>query len=213
VSEDKIVLQAFPESQAASLTGLSASRLRQWNRSGFFKPSFRNEPGHGEYNRLYNFKDIVCLKVISVLLNEHGIPVPVLRETLKRLFRLDQSRWASETLYVLGKRVYFDAKDVEAFQDATSDQLALHHLPLRMVQTELEKAVYETRGRDPNSYGLISKARGVVGSQPVIQGTRITVRAIKDLLDEGLSIKKIREYYPHLTPEDIHAAGQYNKAA
>jgi len=205
MSGDGLLLRAFSEDQAAMLSGLKPARLRDWNRKGFFTPSFRNDPAPGSDSRLYTFKDVVCLRTLAVLVSEHDIGLPVLRETQRKLFEMDQSRWASETLYVLGKQVYFDPQDVEAFQSATSTQLVLHNIPLRRVQGEVEEAVVAMRGRDPNTIGKIDKVRGVRGSRPVISGTRIPVSVVQELLDDGHSVTDVTEFYPTLKADDVDA--------
>ncbi|MDV7395125.1 DUF433 domain-containing protein [Arthrospira platensis SPKY1] len=46
--------------------------------------------------------------------------------------------------------------------------------------------------------------------KPCIAGTRITVQAVLELLDAGLSFEQIiRDYYPDITTKDIQACIQY----
>lgn len=45
----------------------------------------------------------------------------------------------------------------------------------------------------------------VCGGKPRIQGTRIQVALILEILESGGSIQEILEYYPHLQKEDILA--------
>jgi len=46
--------------------------------------------------------------------------------------------------------------------------------------------------------------------KPCIQGTRITVQSVLELLNEGLTFDAIiREYYPDLQVDDIRACLQY----
>jgi uncharacterized protein (DUF433 family) len=46
--------------------------------------------------------------------------------------------------------------------------------------------------------------------KPCIAGTRITVQAVLELLDAGLSFDQIvGDYYPAITVEDIQACIQY----
>lgn len=46
--------------------------------------------------------------------------------------------------------------------------------------------------------------------KPCIAGTRITVQAVLELLDAGLSFDQIvRDYYPAISVEDIQACIQY----
>ncbi|MCX7044951.1 MAG: DUF433 domain-containing protein [Candidatus Sumerlaeota bacterium] len=46
--------------------------------------------------------------------------------------------------------------------------------------------------------------------KPCVAGTRIPVQDILELIDEGISFQNIiRDYYPELKEEDIHACMQY----
>ena len=46
--------------------------------------------------------------------------------------------------------------------------------------------------------------------KPCVAGTRITVKSVLELLNEGLSFAEIiREYYPDLETDDIRACLQY----
>lgn len=51
----------------------------------------------------------------------------------------------------------------------------------------------------------------VLVGKPVIQGTRISVELIMDLLAAGYSAEQIIEQYDHLTREDIQACLAYAK--
>ncbi len=50
----------------------------------------------------------------------------------------------------------------------------------------------------------------ILTGKPVIQGTRIAVEFVLDLLAEGWSHAQITTSYPSLTDEDIHAALHYD---
>lgn len=46
--------------------------------------------------------------------------------------------------------------------------------------------------------------------KPCVAGTRITVQNVLELIDAGISFDAIvREYYPDLTLDDIHACVRY----
>ena len=49
----------------------------------------------------------------------------------------------------------------------------------------------------------------VLVGKPVIQGTRIAVEFLVDLLAEGWSHDQIVKNYPHISAEDIQAALHY----
>ena len=44
---------------------------------------------------------------------------------------------------------------------------------------------------------------GILGGKPVIQGTRIPVDLLLELVDAGLSVDDIVSEYPHLKREDV----------
>ena len=51
------------------------------------------------------------------------------------------------------------------------------------------------------------------GGRPCIRGHRIWVSMVLDLLAEGLTPQEIiREHYPQITPDDIHACISYGSA-
>jgi len=51
----------------------------------------------------------------------------------------------------------------------------------------------------------ISREPGVCGGEPVIKGTRVTLRTLLASLSEGDSIEEILADYPTLTSEDVRA--------
>ncbi len=44
---------------------------------------------------------------------------------------------------------------------------------------------------------------GILGGKPVIQGTRIPVDLLRELVDAGFSVDDILSEYPHLRREDV----------
>ncbi|MBI4036198.1 DUF433 domain-containing protein [Candidatus Daviesbacteria bacterium] len=51
----------------------------------------------------------------------------------------------------------------------------------------------------------------ILGGKPIVAGTRISVELILDRMSAGMSEKEILADYPHLAPEQIHAAVAYAK--
>ncbi len=49
----------------------------------------------------------------------------------------------------------------------------------------------------------------ILGGKPIIDGTRISVEFILDLLASGVSEEEILADYPHVTKEDIRACLRY----
>lgn len=52
----------------------------------------------------------------------------------------------------------------------------------------------------------ITRNKGICSGEPIIRGTRITVRDIVEYMKIYNSKERILKALPHLTPEDIKAA-------
>lgn len=59
----------------------------------------------------------------------------------------------------------------------------------------------------------IVSTKGVVGGKPRIQGTRISVEFLLELLESGMSTSDIQKEYPHISETDIRAALTYAKGS
>jgi DNA-binding transcriptional MerR regulator len=206
-----VVIAAFTEDQAHRLTGVSLRQLRYWSQDGFFKPGLEMQ-GEGEPSlRLYSFRDLVCLKIISQLRNESRVSLSHLKDVKESLAHLGDDVWAKTTLYVLNKRVVFHNPMTGEKEDAVSGQGVLQ-IPLKVVSGDMAEAVRALRRRPDASIGKIDvKLHGA--RNPMIAGTRISVRTIKEFIDAGFTIEQIVEQYPSLTPSDVRAAISYKDAA
>ena len=87
------IIAAFSEDQVERLTGLSKAQLRYWDRTGFFAPKLAEEDRRRAYSRLYSFKDVVALRTISVLRNQHNVPLQHLRKVAEKLSHLKDDLW------------------------------------------------------------------------------------------------------------------------
>lgn len=206
------VISAFTEDQVNLLTGISQRQLRYWAADKFYVPSIKIDDEDIGGLRLYNFRDLVCLKVINSLRNEYKIPLQELRKTKERLAHLGDDLWAKTILYVLGKKVVFDNPETGSKEEVSSGQGVLQ-IPLRVVAGQMKKAVTAMRQRNAETIGKIEKKRGVAQNQPVIAGTRIPVRSIKAFANAGYSEDDIIKQYPTITKEDIRAAINYKEVA
>lgn len=94
-------MTAYSQGEAARILGVSAARLRSWERSALVRPSARE----GE-RPAYGFRDLVCGKAILVLL-DHGVPLRRIRRTVEavreRIPELDEP--------VAQLRVWLDGSD------------------------------------------------------------------------------------------------------
>lgn len=59
----------------------------------------------------------------------------------------------------------------------------------------------------------IVSTRGIVGGKPRVQGTRISVEFLLELLESGMSTADIQKEYPHISETNIRAALTYAKGS
>ena len=210
--DSNVVIAAFTEDQVVRLTGVSRRQLRYWATDGFFVPSIKMEDERLAELRLYSFRDLLCLKIISSIRNESKVSFPELRKTKERLSHLGDDMWAKTTLYVHRKKIVFENPATGRKEEASTGQGVLE-IPLQVVSGRMEEAVRAMRKRNSESIGKIDQKRGVARNQPVIAGTRIPVQNIKSFHKAGYSIQAIQKQYPSLSREDIEAAINFKEVA
>lgn len=202
------VLAAFTEDQVVRLTGLGKSRLRYWDRTGFFKPSLAHANRRVAFSRIYSFRDVVALRTLKVIRHQYNVSLQHLRHVAEKMRSSHDNFWISTTLYVLNRRVHFvnpDDPASEKIEDVLNGQYALG-IPLRVIAEDTSRDVRELASRRAEEAGRIQRARSVRHNAWVIAGTRISVDTIKRFAQDGFSVSEINQQYPSLTPEDIKAA-------
>lgn len=203
------VIGAFSDEDAARLTGVSIYQLRDWDRSGFLRPSYAPEDRRQAYSRVYSFRDIVSLRVLNALRNENGVPMQHLRKVAAELAHLGDEKWTATTLFVLGKRVVFDDPRDSKRREVVSGQRVLD-VPLRVAISDTKRAIKELNHRRQGEYGHVLSGRFVQNNQPVFEGTRIPVASVKRYLDCGYSTDEVIEEFPDLSAKDIEAARTFD---
>lgn len=201
--ESDNVIAAFTVEQAARLTVLSRRQLGAWDRSGFFSPSLINAGG-GAYARLYSFRDLLSLKVLSQLRNEQRVSMSHLRDVKQALAHLGEDAWVKSTLYLLGKRVVIERDDATRHEAGSGQEV--FQIPLRVVAGGMRDRIEELNRRGDSEIGKIERKRGVMQNQALISGTRISVSSIKEFANAGYSVSEILNEYPSLSEEDVKAA-------
>lgn len=205
------VVSAFTEDQASRLTGVSVHQLRYWDRTKFFSPQMADENRRAAYSRVYSFQDIAALRVLNVLTKQYSVRVQHLREVAAKLCAMDNSAWSRTTLYVLKGKVNFDDPQSGRQREVASGQYAIG-IPLEKVVSDTKKDIETISRRDQSKIGKIERSRFVAQNSPVVAGTRIPVRIIKEFAEAGFSVDQIRSEFPTITSEDINAAIAFKTA-
>jgi DNA-binding transcriptional MerR regulator len=199
------IIAAFTEDQVVKLTKLSKNRLRYWDSTGFFKPSFIERGRHLPFGRFYSFKDIVALRTLEMLRVQNGVPLQHLRKVAEKLSELKSDYWSATTLYAINKRVIFDDPVSGRPLEVLSGQYLIG-IPLRRVIEDTQQEVSQMQRRLPTEIGKVTKAQGIQRRSWVIAGTRIPVASIQRLAEDGFSTDQIIREYPDLTEADIKVA-------
>jgi uncharacterized protein (DUF433 family) len=199
------VVAAFSEEQVQRLTNLTVSRLRYWDRSGFFKPSYAEDNPRLPYSRFYSFKDVVALRTIEMLRVQNNVPLQHLRKVAEKLAHLKDDLWTKTTLYVVNRKVVFAHPDTGLPQEVVSGQYLLG-IPLIQVISDTSADIDRMRQRSASQIGTVSRSKSISHNAWVIAGTRISVGAVQRLHEDGYSVDRIIDEYPDLTLDDVKAA-------
>jgi uncharacterized protein (DUF433 family) len=206
------VIAAFSEDHVYRLTGLAKGRLRYWDRTEFFAPSYTDENPRVPFSRIYSFKDIVALRVLEMLRVQNGVPLQHLRKVAESLSELGDDRWTSTTLWVLNKKVIIQPSGDERPREVVSGQYVLG-IELKRIVADTERDVRAMQTRSTDAIGRIVKMRGVSRNAWVVSGTRIRVDSIRRLHEDAYTVEQIIAEYPDLTEADVRAALAHDKAA
>ncbi len=202
---DSNVIGAFSEADASRLSGLSIGQLRDWDRSDFLRPAYARDGKHLPYGRVYSFRDIVSLRVLSHLRNVHGVSVQHLKQVSHKLAAFGDAKWTATTLYVLRKKVVFDdPRTGERVQIA--DGQRVFDIPLKVAIANTKRDIAFLNQREAEDAGRIVQSRFVMQNEPVFRKTRIPVAAVKRYIDAGFAPEAIIREYPLLTEDDVEAA-------
>jgi uncharacterized protein (DUF433 family) len=202
---DSNIIQAFSADHVVRLTGLSKAQLRYWDKTGFFAPTFAAGNRRSPFSGLYSFRDVVGLRTISVLRNEHKISLQHLREVAKELERHMANPWSTIMLSVRGKVVHFQEPDTRRVREALTGQYVAD-IPLEQIANDVAAEAGKLKQRSQKQIGKIARNRYTQHNAWVIAGTRIPVKAIWRFHKAGYSAEQILKEYPSLTIADIKRA-------
>lgn len=192
----------FTTERAARIVGMEESRLVRWVRSDLYQPVREH---------FFDFRDLVALRVLTVL-RDRGVPAASLRKLGRWLRDRHDRPWSELRFYSGGRSVYFDdPKTKKLVGHSPPGNLAFREVvqfDLDPVRNTVREAAAKINRRSP---GKVERTRGVQGA-PVVAGTRIPARTIRELRAEGLSTREILREFPGLKASDVDAALAHSAA-
>lgn len=204
-------LLAFTADHVCKVTALSKRQLGYWDSTGFFNPAYATENRRRPFSRIYSFRDVVGLRTIAILRKDHRLPLQELRKVGAWLQRHHETPWASLTIYVSGRRVYFDDPRTGLRMEAKPQGRPVLPFAMERVAQQVAIAAERLKKRKPQEVGKVIRNRYVVHNAPVLAGTRIPTSAISNLRDAGYTVRGIIREYPRLKPKDVQAAVKYEE--
>jgi DNA-binding transcriptional MerR regulator len=200
------LLAAFTPDQAERLSEVSQRRLAYWHKLGLVSPRYADDSRWLGYKRLYSFRDLVALRTLRSLRDDHHISMPELRKVDRCLRERYSEPWSSLRFWVLSGKVFFTEPVLNrVVSSKRPEQMALAY-EMEPVAAELRRRVEAFQARSPRQIGQVERRRGEMGSALLIAGTRIPVAAIRRFSEAGYGIAEIMAEYPSLTEQDVTAA-------
>lgn len=195
---------AIPAAAAARLSGVSERRLQAWDQAKLVQPSIRRKVSDRNTVRLYGFQELVELRVLTALHDRHMSPQHI-GKIIRRLREQGYDAPLRQLIYAVSeKELFFQHPNGDWEGGCRPDQIVIHEvLDLELVRQHVREALGQSRPR--SSEGVIERRRRVVGSKPVLSGTRTPVSAILSYVRRGYSDEKILEAFPNLTHSDIRS--------
>ncbi|MGI8912781.1 MAG: DUF433 domain-containing protein [Chloroflexota bacterium] len=199
-------LVAFTADQVIRLTGLTERQLRYWDRTGFFTAGYAGNRLRTPYGRIYLYRDVVGLRAIAVLRNEHHVPLQELQRVGAYLLKHHDVPWSSLRVFVGGHHVYFE--DPRTGLRLNPDDARQVALPIEMqtVESDTRARALRLRERVPEEIGQITRHRNVESNAWVLAGTRVPTAAVWEFHEAGYGADTILAAYPSLTPPDVQRA-------
>ncbi len=194
---------AFSIQEAARLGHVSEWQLRDWS-NDLYRPHWKSG--------LFTFRDLLALRTLSSLREK------VSRHELRRAGAAMRKHYAepwSRLRVGVGpkNRIYFADPKTGAWLSADGIEQRITPEALDHIAEQLERDVRHARQRDPRTYGKITRTRGVCGSRPRVDGTRITVDALRPFIDGSAPDRVILQEFPTLCAADIMAVRNFLAAA
>jgi uncharacterized protein (DUF433 family) len=204
-------LLAFTAEHIARLTGLSLRQLRYWDDTEFFAPTVLDDHSKRAFGRIYSFRDLVGLRTIAILRNQHKIPLQELRRVGAWLKDQHDTPWSSLRFMLQGRRVLFVDPVSGATVEPKGPGQTVLPIGLEPIASEMRDAASKLRERGPEQIGRVTRHRHVVHNAWTIDGTRIPTQAIWNFHASGYDVAAIIREYPRLTAADVTAAIDFER--
>lgn len=192
----------YTAAEAARIAKVPRSTVDYWAKTSLVFPS-----GRKKRPRLYTFQDLRDL-VVAQQLRDQGARVQDFRAALQYVRSIDYvERLAQANFWVSDGQLLYKPK---------GDLVAPHRHGQRVFEISMPK-VFQQLGASLASPTVLRPFERVLidpnvrGGTPVIEGTRIPTRLIRELSEDGLDAQEVIDLYPRLTVADVEAALEWER--
>ncbi len=207
------VFSAYTTEQAAKVANVSPRRVAYWASSGVLVPSVLYDPDATPRGALYSFADVVGLRTLGILRDQHGLSLQRLRQAADFLRSHAERPWSELRLWVRGNDLLFrEPATGTLLSTGRPGQVAIA-IEIEPVALDAERASEALGRRDPADIGQTERRRSVQGNRLVVRGTRVPVESILELASNGYSASQIVDAFPSLVIEDVTAVLARRSAA
>ena len=193
------------------------SQLRYWDKTDFFSPEFLDDHKRRAFGRIYSFRDVVGLRTIGVLRNQHHVPLQELRKVGEWLstHAHRETPWSSLRFALIGRKVVFanPAAEKPTFIEARGGGQHIIEMGLEPIASDMRREALTLRERNQEQIGNVVRNRYVVHNAWVLAGTRVPTEAIWNFHQAGYGSAAILREYPRLTAADVQAAIEFEAKA
>jgi uncharacterized protein (DUF433 family) len=186
--------------EASRVSGVSEQQIRAWHAAKILVPFLVRGASRGERTRLFDFVDLVSLRILAELRNR--VANDDLRKVQGALRERAQHEWTDLRFVVDDRRlIVWDDAANEAMLESGATRIDVGR-----VASDLRREIERSRTRGPDVVGKIVRNPAVLGGAWVVAGTRIPTEAVWSFHEAGFDTEAIIEQYPRLTPDDVAAS-------
>jgi DNA-binding transcriptional MerR regulator len=201
----RTVIRAFSAFHVCRLTELSPRQLAYWDTTEFFTPYYASSNRRSPFSRVYSFDDVVGLRAIAILRNEHKVPLQRLRKIGQQLSEHHPWPRSGLVLYVARNAVHFAEPETNKIRIAGDSQFVFP-IALRRIADEIRAKAEALRRRSAKQIGRLERHRNVAHNAWVVAGTRIPTKTIWRYHEAGYNAANIIRDYPLLKAADVASA-------
>jgi uncharacterized protein (DUF433 family) len=205
------VPEAYSDRSAAEATGIPVERIRFWETTDALRPSIATGWRRSPWWRMYDFRDIVGLRVLHELRERHGVPLRELRRVGRYLAAHRDTPWSALGIAVSDRHVWFRDAAMGRFEPGPAAGKHAVTLDLTGLAHDVEVEAAKLLVRRPDEIGRIVQTRTILGGASRLAGTRIPTSAVWNFHEDGSDAEEIMAAYPSLVREDIEAALDYER--